>query len=64
MVILQAKKNSLIGNSSFDVKRPTLAASAFKLTNEVASSEQWGVPQIEERQTRLAKLAVETWPSK
>jgi hypothetical protein len=64
MVILQAKKNSIIGNSSYADKKPTLSASAFALTRETAAEIDWGVRQIEERQARLAKLAVETWPSR
>ena len=64
MVIMQAKKNSLIGNSSFEDKRPILAASTFTLTQEAASYDAWGLVQIEARQSRLAKLAVETWPAR
>ena len=62
MVILQAKKNTLIGNSKFDVKRPVLKSSAYLLTSEVANYSTWGIAEINDRQRKLAKLAVETWP--
>lgn len=62
MVILQAKKNSQIGNGSFNEKRKTLKESAFLLTAEVAKQSSWGIKEITDRQRQLAKLAVETWP--
>lgn len=64
MVILQARNNSIIGNSAFDVKKPILLDSPFILTSEVALFTQWGVAEIEHRQQKLAKLAVKTWPKK
>jgi hypothetical protein len=62
MVLLQAKKNALIGNSSFSDKRKHLKDSAFVLTSDVAKCSQWGAKEIKERQSKLAQLAVETWP--
>lgn len=62
MVLLQAKKNHVLGNSPFTVKRPVLKTSAFALTAEVATPAKWGLKEIETRQKRLAKLAVQTWP--
>lgn len=62
MVIMQAKKNSMIGNSSFSDKKKELKQSAFLLTSEVAQSSSWGVEEIKERQKKLAELAVKTWP--
>lgn len=62
MVIMQAKKNSMIGNSSFSDKKKELKQSAFLLTSEVAQSSSWGVAEIKERQKKLAELAVKTWP--
>ncbi len=62
LAILQAKKNSLIGNSPFFEKKKVLKDSAYLLTSEIASYNSWGVAQINERQKTLAKLAVETWP--
>jgi hypothetical protein len=62
LVLLQAKKNSLIANSGFSVKAPILAASTYQLTKEVGKETGWGPAQIDARQKRLAKLAVQTWP--
>jgi hypothetical protein len=64
MVILQAKKNTLIGNSSFDEKKKVLKESTYLLTSEVAEYSKWEINEINERQKKLAKLAVETWPLK
>ena len=64
MVILQAKKNSMIGNSPFSQKKEFLRDSAFLLTSEVAKNTSWGVKEINDRQKNLAKLAIETWPIK
>jgi hypothetical protein len=62
MVLLQASKNSAIGNDKFADKLPVLKASGFSLTREVASNTSWGVDEINKRQARLAVLAVKTWP--
>ena len=62
MVILQASKNSLIGNSSFANRKPVLKASAYLLTSDVAKNPTWGIAEINERQNDLAALAVKTWP--
>ena len=62
MVLIQAKKNSMIGNSAFAAKRKVLKDSGYVLTSEVAALSTWGVKEISERQKSLAKLAVETWP--
>jgi Protein of unknown function (DUF1524) len=64
MVILQAKKNSMMGNSPFSQKKDFLRNSAFLLTSEVAKNTSWGIKEINDRQKILAKLAVETWPIK
>jgi hypothetical protein len=39
-----------------------LKDSAFTLTSEVAKESKWEAKQIKDRQARLGKLAVETWP--
>jgi hypothetical protein len=62
MVILQAKKNTLIGNSRFDIKKPVLRESAYILTQQVAEYSKWGIDEIKDRQKKLAALAVQTWP--
>jgi hypothetical protein len=62
MVILQVTKNSEIGNASFAAKKPTLKESAFRLTSEVSDYSAWGIKEINDRQKKLAQLAVKTWP--
>jgi hypothetical protein len=62
MVLLKAKKNSTIGNDSFADKRKVLASSAFILTSEAGKAKQWDKSKIQDRQKKLAQLAVETWP--
>jgi hypothetical protein len=62
MVLMQASKNCLIGNSAFSEKKKIIKDSAFILTAEIAKESKWEAKQIKERQARLAKLAVETWP--
>jgi hypothetical protein len=64
MVLLQAKTNSVIGNSAYSDKQQALLKSGFTLTAEAAKSTAWGPKEIAERQQRLAKLAVKTWPLK
>ena len=63
MVIMQATANSVIGNSSFQQKKEVFRTSAFLLTSEVADYEGWGPDEIEDRQKRLAQLAIQTWPA-
>lgn len=63
LVLLQASKNTLIGNSAFEKKRPILRTSGFGLTASVADkADSWGPKEIAERQKELAQLAVKTWP--
>jgi hypothetical protein len=62
MVLMQASKNSLVGNSPFPEKKKLLRESAFILTSDVAKESKWEGKQIKERQAKLAKLAVTTWP--
>ncbi|MGC1130193.1 MAG: DUF262 domain-containing HNH endonuclease family protein [Candidatus Acidiferrales bacterium] len=63
MVLMQASKNSIIGNSAFSDKKKVLKESAYILTSEVANESKWEAKQIKERQARLAAIAVQTWPS-
>lgn len=62
MVLLQAKSNTLIGNSAFADKKKVLKESSYSLTQAVAKYDQWTPKEIKERQAKLAKMAVETWP--
>jgi hypothetical protein len=62
MVLLQASKNSAIGNKDFSDRLPILKASTCLLTGDVATKTTWGIQKINERQKKLAQLAVKTWP--
>ena len=62
MALLKAPVNVAIGNGSYAEKSGHFKTSALVLTAEAGSEEKWGVAEIEKRQSRLAKLAVETWP--
>jgi hypothetical protein len=62
MAMFQAKKNSLIGNSSFTEKKKSLKESSYSLTSDIAKSGSWGIKEINARQKDLAKIAVQTWP--
>jgi Protein of unknown function DUF262/Protein of unknown function (DUF1524) len=62
MVLLKATENSIIGNGAFTEKRKVLQKSSLTLTSETAKGAVWDVKQIQDRQVRLAELAVKTWP--
>ncbi len=63
LVLLQASKNVAVGNNSFDEKKSVYANSIIKITSQVAEYDQWTVEQINDRQEKMAKLAVKTWPA-
>ena len=48
MVLLQAKANTLIGNSSFAVKRKVFRQSSYSLTQAVATYDEWGGKEIKD----------------
>jgi len=60
--ILAKSENETIGNESFTVKAPVLAASTLDLTAEIGRCQNWTSEEIRDRQARLAELAVEAWP--
>jgi hypothetical protein len=60
--ILAKSENEEVGNESFSVKAPVLAASSLELTAEIGECVEWDATAIGERQARLAELAVDTWP--
>lgn len=63
-VLLNAKKNSELGNQGFMVKQKVLAASEFVLTKQVSEKKVWGPAEIDERQDALAAMAVDVWAYK
>ena len=64
MVLMQASKNSEIGNKAFSDKRSVLQSAPYLLTQMVGKKLDWDVKDIEERQIKLAEIAVQTWPIK
>jgi hypothetical protein len=62
MALLTKGANKDIGNASFAVKRPVLAAAPFVLTQKLASdNEDWTPSRMAGRQKVLAKLASTIW---
>lgn len=62
MVLLAGTSNREIGNDSFDDKKLVYQESTYSLTNGLGELRNWGPNDIEDRQRRLAELAVECWP--
>ncbi len=62
MVLLKADVNAVIGNDAFTKKKQVYKKSEYSLTAEVANSSQWGTTEINDRQKKLAALALKTWP--
>ena len=58
----RAPDNVAINTSPFREKREMFKQSGFLLTAQVAEYDAWGADQISDRQKKLAKLAVDTWP--
>lgn len=61
MALVRESVNRDLGNRPFSEKRPVLDGSGYDLTRWVAEHDEWDLPQIQERQARMAKLAVQTW---
>ena len=61
--MLKALNNSIIGNSSFADKKAVFSGSTYELTKTVATYSEWGTKEINERQAKLAQIAVQTWPA-
>jgi hypothetical protein len=62
LCLLQKSQNSNLNNDSFDAKKEALAKCQYKLTETIAIEDDWGPDNIDARQSKLAKLAVKTWP--
>jgi vacuolar-type H+-ATPase subunit H len=65
LTLLKPKPNSDLGNASFQVKRAEYKNSQLFITqgicDDTTDQTQWGPTNINERQRKLADLAVETW---
>jgi hypothetical protein len=53
--------NSIAGNEKFSIKRPILEKQPNQLTKEIGQLSKWGKDEINDRQQRLATIAVKAW---
>ena len=54
-------ENKKIGNKPFSDKKPVLAQSSLKLTNQIGAESNWTSTEIAARQVSLATVAVSVW---
>lgn len=62
LTLMYSKENSKIGNLPFDVKKASYGHSAFIITNELNSYDEWSSAAILQRQDEMANLARVIWP--
>jgi hypothetical protein len=62
MALLEAKSNSDLSSAPFVEKKVVYSGSPYELTKELAGFPDWTADAVSERQARLAKIAVDTWP--
>lgn len=63
LALLNKRVNKRIANRYITVKAPQYD-STYAFTKELKAYTQWGLTEIDERQQRMAQLAVKTWPLK
>jgi hypothetical protein len=61
MVLLSPSENVNLGNQPFAERIDGYRDSPLLLTQEVATVEEWGPVEVEERQEWLAQIAVNVW---
>ena len=61
LAIMASKLNSTVGNSSFAKKCEIYKKSSFNLTKSIADESVWNKQAIENRQLKMAELAVKIW---
>ncbi len=64
MTILNSRKNSRIGNKSFEEKSPIFTDSEFIITKEISIDSQWTKKSISVRQNQFANDAINCWKMK
>lgn len=64
LALLDKKLNEEAGNVSFSDKKKVLSKTNILLTNEIVTCAVWGAKEIDERQQKLAALAVSAWNPK
>jgi len=62
MALMKKAQNELAGDEGIKIKGKVMASSKFSLTAEFKGMKLWSTKEITERQERLAKIAVKTWP--
>jgi len=62
MVLLDAMKNTKIGNKAFDEKKQALVESPYLTTQQAGECDNWGPTEISEHQKKLAEHAPKVWP--
>jgi hypothetical protein len=61
LALVKATQNRDLGNLSFEEKKTLYKQSGYELTRQIAQYDRWGLDEIRERQSTLAKLATKTW---
>ena len=62
MTLLGTDRNRDLGRKVFSEKKNVYVDSHYVITRELSEYNVWGLEQIRERQTNLAKIAAKTWP--
>lgn len=62
LALLMPGANSKLSSKGFEEKKKTYATTDLLLTNMIANYPQWTTEEIEDRQKKLATIAVKTWP--
>jgi Protein of unknown function (DUF1524) len=62
MALLKSNQNRDLANIAFSEKRKVYTKSGYDLTKQIATYDDWGLEEIRDRQGKLAKLAIKTWP--
>jgi hypothetical protein len=63
LVLLNPDSNVKLGGKKFSEKKKVFATSPLLLTQAVSAFSQWGPAEIDERQEKLANLAIKVWPA-
>ncbi|PWT83042.1 MAG: hypothetical protein C5B58_07165 [Acidobacteria bacterium] len=61
MTLLDPAENCDVGNKGLKAKQLVYGQSSLLLTKEIASAASWGPAEIDQRQEKLAELALEIW---
>lgn len=62
LCLMNKSGNERLGDRPFSEKRPKLADAPYEMTRMVGKADDWTPATIEERQRKLAEIAVRAWP--